>query len=439
MKILFIENRYKTGLWEEIAKEYIKDGHEIYWIVQNPMFKPSFGEVTVLPFPKKINFKKKYTPEIQKIIDGNRGLNYFGVKTDDFIFWYEREIEKALDKINPNLVFGEPTLFHELLVINSCKRKKILYLHPSGTRYPNNRFSFYLYDTLEPFKGSSEKLDASAALEIVHSIASRAISLNYMKILRYKLTKTDWLKDKLRLTFGYYLGEKYNTPSPLYKKKINDYYSKNIVQWETLASDIRMIGDEFNILYAMQMQPEANLDVWGHPNNNQTFVLQRILNELSDGEKLIVKPNPKSKYEISDELLELIKNNPYKIIALHHTSKMTDIWPLINVVVTVTGTISMECIFDNKPVIMLGPGLQNDQKNCHVLKKGEKYRPIFDEIKVNRFPKLTDHEKVDYLQTIIASSFEGTNGDGLHNVHYLRDVENFSNLKKAYKSILNEI
>ena len=89
MKILFVENRYKTGLWEVIAKEYQKLGHEIYWIVQNPMFKPSFGNISILPFPKKINFKKVYSSEIQKVIDSNRGLNYFGVKTDDFIFWYD--------------------------------------------------------------------------------------------------------------------------------------------------------------------------------------------------------------------------------------------------------------------------------------------------------------------------------------------------------------
>ena len=58
MKILFVENRYKTALWEVIAKEYEKLGHEIYWIVQNPMFKTSFGNVSILPFPKQINFKK---------------------------------------------------------------------------------------------------------------------------------------------------------------------------------------------------------------------------------------------------------------------------------------------------------------------------------------------------------------------------------------------
>lgn len=53
MKILFVENRYKTGLWEVIAKEFEHKGHEIFWIVQNPMFKPSFGNVTVCRFQKK--------------------------------------------------------------------------------------------------------------------------------------------------------------------------------------------------------------------------------------------------------------------------------------------------------------------------------------------------------------------------------------------------
>ena len=52
-------------------------------------------------------------------------------------------ISNAIEKIKPDLVFGESTLFHELLVINACKSRGILYLHPSSCRYPTNRFSFY--------------------------------------------------------------------------------------------------------------------------------------------------------------------------------------------------------------------------------------------------------------------------------------------------------
>lgn len=437
MKILFVENRYKTGLWEVIAKEFEHKGHEIFWIVQNPMFKPSFGNVTVLPFPKKMKLEKIYTPEIQKIIDGNRGMNYFGIKSDDFIFWYEKEVEKAIQSIKPDLAFGEPTLFHESLVINSCKKRNILYLHPSTTRYPNNRFSFYLNDTQEPYKGSNDLMAHDTALKTVEAIRTRQALPDYMSVLRYKLTRLDWIKDKLRLSLAYYFGERYNTPSPFTKRKINSHYAKNVLKWEEIAVGTTKIENGFHVLYAMQMQPEANIDVWGYPYNNQTKVIQQIINDLRGSEKLILKPNPKSKYEISDELLALVKSNSERIIVLKHSSKMTDVWSKTDVVVTVTGTIAIECVFDNMPVIMLGEALHTKQKNCYHLRSGESMQPIFKQIQKGDFPRLTIEEKVEYLQKLMQTSFEGTNGDGLHNSHYIKDADNLIKLKTAYTNIVD--
>ena len=439
MKILFVENRYKTGLWEVIGRALIKQGHEIHWIVQNHFFKPSFGNIIKLPYPKKINFRKVYTPEIKKIIQGNRGLNYFEIKSDDFIFWYEKEIDKAIDSINPDLVFGEPTLFHELLVINKCKKRNILYLHPSSTRYPNNRFSFYLNDTQLPFKGSNDQISNEKALKIVEAIRTKQVLPDYMSVLKYKLTRLDWLKDKLRLSLAYYFGEKYNTPSPFIKKKINTHFAKNALKWDEIAVDIADIQEGFHVLYAMQMQPEANIDVWGHPNNNQTEVIQRIIKDLQGSEKLIIKPNPKSKYEISEDLLTLSRRNPKKVVLLKHSSKMNDVWLKTNVVVTVTGTIAIECVFDNMPIIMLGKALHTKQNNIHHLLANESMRPIFEQIQKNEFPVLSENEKATYLQELIRTSFEGTNGDGLHNSHYLKDINNIKMIFTAYIKIVNEI
>ena len=51
------------------------------------------------------------------------------------------KIKEILEEINPNIVYGESTAFHELLTILNCKRKDILYLNPSSCRYPKGRFS----------------------------------------------------------------------------------------------------------------------------------------------------------------------------------------------------------------------------------------------------------------------------------------------------------
>jgi len=260
-----------------------------------------------------------------------------------------------------------------------------------------------------------------------------------MSVLSYKLTKLDWLKDKIRLSLGYFFGEKYNTPSPFIKKKINTHFAKNIIEWDKMAVDSLDVQKGFNVLYAMQMQPEANIDVWGHPNSNQVELISRIIKNLNNSEKLIIKPNPKSKYEISDDLLTLVRENHKKVVLLKHSSKMNDIWMKTDVIVTVSGSVAIECVFDNKPVIVLAEALHAKQKNIYQLETNESMRHIIDQIKNKEFPMLSENEKVDYLQELMKTSYEGTNGDGLHNLHYINDNKNLDNLKGAFIDILNHV
>lgn len=440
MRILFVENRYKTKFWELVASELEKKGHEIFWIVQNHLFKPSFGKINILPYPKKIE-NKKYDDDIKRIIQSDRGINYFGIKTDDHLFWYKKEIDKIIDLVNPNLVFGEGTLFHELLVIDSCKVRDILYLQPTSCRYPQRRFSFYKYNTLQPFGKSDQYISDIEIKEIINSIVNRTVAPDYMGTPKYTPSKGKLLQDKIKLTLGYLLGEKYNTPSPLKKIKINKHFQKNINNWEEIAKDKNEIDlkSYFNILYPLQMQPEANIDVWGYPNNNQAKVIERILSEIKDNEKIILKANPKSKYEISNEMLNLVRLNPEKIIILKHSTKMSDIIDEMDLVVTVTGTISIECILANKPIIMLGEALQTKQKNCIRLENNSHYRPILDLIKRNNFPKLTEEEKINYLKEIIETSFIGIDGDGLFGRHYLEDKNNMDYIYYAFNQITKSV
>ena len=46
-------------------------------------------------------------------------------------------------------------------------------------------------------------------------------------------------------------------------------------------------------------------------------------------------------------------------------------------------------------------------------------RPVLDQIKNKFFPVLSEYDKVGYLQELMQTSYEGTNGDGLHNLNYI--------------------
>ena len=59
MKLLFIENRYKTYFFEHVARKLRSEGHDIYWIIQNKGFSPSksFNNYFI-DYPKKrFNYK----------------------------------------------------------------------------------------------------------------------------------------------------------------------------------------------------------------------------------------------------------------------------------------------------------------------------------------------------------------------------------------------
>ena len=132
----------------------------------------------------------------------------------------------------------------------------------------------------------------------------------------------------------------------------------------------------------MQLQPEANLDVHGNLSRNQVLIIKEISSALPENWHLLVKTNPKSKYEMNSQLLDLVKESD-NIAPLKSTTKMSDIFSNVDIVITVTGTIAQECFFSDKPVGVFGPRIvdnfRKDSKlyryediKCLILKVEEK-------------------------------------------------------------------
>ena len=124
-----------------------------------------------------------------------------------------------------------------------------------------------------------------------------------------------------------------------------------------------MDASGFKILYPLQMQPEANIDVWGRKYNNQLQLIKQLVGAAPEDVYLVVKPNPKSKYELSSDLIDYAEKNE-RIIVIHHDVPMIQVFQKIDLVVTVTGTIAMECIWANKPVLTLIKTLHNNASNA---------------------------------------------------------------------------
>ena len=410
MKILFVENKYQTEFWEIIAKELIKKGHEIFWLVQNHNFSPKVGYSYVIPYPSKKSLNNNIDENIKYIIDSDRNLNYFRKIEKGHYSYYSCEIIKILKKLNPNIIFGESTLFHELLTIHNARKLGILYLFPTSCRYPKNRFSFYKYNSLEPFEGDQIPYNIQEALYIIKSIADREVKPDYMVSINESLCVKFIKKwhNALLMTKSYYQGERYNLPSPITKYIIEIENKKLKQQWHKISSmkSFKRVDYRFYLMYPMHQQPESTIDVWGYPFNNQLEIIKELLQNTNEDVLIVIKPNPKPYYELTKELIDFITANN-RIIIVPLNVSMDAILNSIDLVVTVTGTIAIECIFSNKPVLTLIKTLNNENPNCIYLNDLSQLSLYVEMVKSNKFPKNTDENQVTFLNRLKTSSYEG--------------------------------
>lgn len=433
MKILFIENQYKTYFFEEIALKLQEQGHEIVWIVQNKVFEPKNNFVKhIIPYPENKTYKKIKDKDIDDIIYSDRKVNYFGYKNKSYFYYYNEKIKALVYKIKPDIAFGESTLFHELLTGKYCKELGVKYLNPLPCRYPTGKFSFYLYDTLEPYRGCNGELPKEEVLTIIDNIVNRKISPDYMKPIQ--ITKVEKLANKLKKIKGFYVGDKYNTPSPFTKLKIENQKNKTKDIWDTHAITEVEKNSKFKVLYPLQVQPEENIDVWGRKRRDQLAVIKEIESNLPENSILYVKPNPKPKYEVDNEMIDFVSSSK-KIKMVHHSVSMTDIFSDFDLIITVTGTVAIESILSNKPVVNLIETLNNTVKNCVYVEDLKELPQIIENVKNSTFPRATEQDKIDFINLLNKTSYFGNVSDVLSDKNCI-DEDNIVLITKAFTDVM---
>jgi hypothetical protein len=412
MKFLFVENRYKTYFWETLAKHLVRSGHDVAWFVQNHAFMPCTGRVHVLPYPRAADLREpKETLDIAFIRSTDRNINFFG-GNDQHYDYYQGQIDACLDREQPDVVVGESTLFHELMAVAWCRKRGIRYLHPSMLGYPNGRFSIYEGDTKIPLGGSNETPADSDCLVLAEAIRSRTAIPDYMKppppahVARIHPAPRSW-KDLRNVFLAYARGEHYNTPPPWRRLLRPLALARLTREWERLALERhQQLGDGACVLYPMQMQPEANLDVWGNRYRDQIALICAIADVLPAGRKLLVKANPKTKYEMSDKLIEAMKARG-NIVPLPMGVPMGEVLPKAVLVVTVTGTIAVEAVISRVPLAQLGPSVTEGIRGCETITGPESLPDLLDRIASGQFPLAEDLDRIELVKRLYQTSFRG--------------------------------
>ena len=441
MKLLFVENRYATVIWSEVAQHLSTAGHEIHWIVQNPVFRPQFGVVHQLPFPHRI--RASHVPvetDLNAVKYPDRSVTYYG-RTRAHHGPYRRAINRLIGELLPDVVFGEQTQIHELLAIEAAKALQIPYLCPTATRYPVDRMTFCVNDTMQTIGGSGDRLADSEAREMLGAIRERRVVPSYMRApqMRRWRRALHRAQDKARITWGWLRGERYLTPSPWRKFRLDRRHAENRRAWESFAregsDDVR--GGKW-VLYPLQMQPEANIEVWGYPWHDQVEILRRVADTLAEsGTTLIVKPNPKSKYEMSRALCELCASHP-AIVPMSHRVKMHELLPRATAVLSVTGTVILEAAFARKPVAVLGDHDLARIPGVRSIAAPEEIHGVLLEVTEDRYPYADEQELIAYLRRLYAESYPGTPFDPV-NQPELATESNLRALCESFTALLQDL
>ncbi|EKF54431.1 hypothetical protein I215_12403 [Galbibacter marinus] len=433
-KILFVESRYITNLYSEIASTLEEEGHEIYWLIMNHRFIPKNGKAFCIDYPNGKSTSTRKNDYLDDIISTDRQLRFYSLKSEEHFYYYDEKINKLIDDIKPDVVFGEPTSFHHLITIEACKKRDILYLHPGTCRYPINRFAFYKHDTLEIFGGSNETLNVDEAKQIIECIAHREVIPNYM--VPQKTTRIEKLQDRINILRGYLEGERFNTPSPYYKFT-KELKNKNYLKkWNEMAVDT-VDSSRFVILFPLHMQPESSIDVWGRKFSDQASTLKEIATQLGSNDVLYVKPNPKSSFEINEKIIQLVKNND-NIVALNSRVRMDDVFNKVDLFINIVGTISIECILSGKPVISLVSTYFNNVRSSYNINSFDEIKDIINQVVSSNFRPFDMEEKIQYMQFLNSVSYRGLIADPYRNKASI-SLENIKNLNAAFINVLNHI
>lgn len=403
MRVAFVENRGKTAFWAQVARQLSAAGHQIGWIVQNPAYAPAYaGQRFDLGFPSEAEMVDAPVP---KAVSTDRGQQYFGAGARHYTF-YEARIAEALDTLAPDVVIGEPTLMHELLTIAECRIRAIPYLHPTMTRYPGGRFNVLDSDTQIPVAGSGETWPQDRLAELASTISEGRSLPSYMAKPTAMAARVRQLRraaGQAQTTLGWLRGERFNTPSPARKLTLQRRLKQNLEIWAGLARMPDTAGPV--ILYPLQMQPEANIDVWGRPYTDQVAFVQRLLTALPEDGAVAVKANPKSKYEASTEMLALAQRDP-RVVLLPLDCTMDNAQAACIGVVTISGTVGFEAVFGRGRCLSLRhPVLEHHLPEFHAKTPEDAVARILADSDAGRGSAVRG---ADLLAQLVSDSFEGT-------------------------------
>lgn len=446
--ICFIANFYKTYFFHEIATYLTSNRFNVFWLVP----KDSQAEFLTAYYPKKSilsinrsNILKTEQPindyKINELIYGDRVLRNEIPNGQKFLTNIQKPIYDFIAENKINLILGEVTWAHELLVhrmVTAQRELNCSYYSMHTVRIPNGRFAFF------------EDEKQTKILECSTISRSTNIQQKYLTIEKPAYLKSNDAIIKKNMSFSGRLsrvkrlitGENIEKTDPnvnvrgFYRwwfpirEEVNRACYKSVKKYK-----LQEFVNEPYIFFGFHKQPEASVDVCGRYFENQMDNVLNLWRVLPPKWKLVVKEHTNAIGDRSLPFYRKLKKYPNIILA----DEKIDSHILIKnskLVATNTGTMALEAALMNIPAITFSSVFFN--KHCYCRHANwvdlEKYGSI---TKLITEIVAQQSNSEEYTSYILSNTFEGVIGDVFSNPKVV-DPDNIKNIATAILKIADD-
>ena len=359
-------------------------------------------------------------------------FNYFyKFDRDEILELTEQEcrfFEKVLDEINPDfLAMRMPDFHRNYLLTEICKARGIKPLILVEQRLGNRasivseitkidnswKIEEYPSRSLEEIKEYVKKYDK---LKQTKNVESGGINLpSYKKIMPSMEWITRPINKEYKKMYLHYGVTRLNVLKAYsnfeLKRRIRKrFIDKNFVK--------KIHGKEKFVVFALQVQPERNIDFDAPYFSNQLELIFNIAKSLPVEFKLYVKEHHSMKYRGWRSVSEYkkIMDLP-NVILLHPSLDPKEVFEKSSLVLTISSTAGFEATLYNKPVIVFADTIYSNIKSVQQVKNLEQLPEIIKKILktqidvngINKFVNIVERNSFDFnlyeLNSLIAKQF----------------------------------
>lgn len=431
--ICFIDNFHRSELFLKSTITF--DPNKVFWITANYFFYKKFKK------KKNILYLNKYTKPVKIKYNKENKFNeiYFSdrllkknISSYNYLKNFESNIYFFLKKKNINIVISEFTWGHELLtfrIINNNKDLKCKFYNIQPIRVPYSRSA--LFENEEQYEIKPLNLKQVKKINFNNN--------DYRQVVKNKNKPNYFIKIYKLFSRNYFHENDIYFESKYIKIKNNLSKFLHYLKYNIAVSREKKLSKKKNnqkfILYALQKQPEAGVDVKSRYYENSEQILENIYKTLSENEILFVKEHSSA---IGLRKIDFFNKFKHKknIFFLHESIDVSKIIKKFDLIITQAGTIAYEAAIKKITSFTFAKCFFNKLQFCHhinfeMLKKTKNILTLKHELNKKQKNKLDIKKFKKYIQS---RSFEGIVSDTLTDPNILKK-DNIEKVKFILKKI----